>query len=183
MQGLTAKRHKGIFWSHKHVLYLDCSGGCACVLSRFSHVWLFVTLWTVARQAPLPKGFSRQEYWQGLPCPLPGDLSNLGIKPMFLMSPARAGRFFTTSTTWEAPWWLHGLNTSNVHLKNNQSIVNLQCFVSFKCRAKWFEPAQIFKIPHDLVLPCLFTVSSYQSHINHLFNNLASLPSSWLSYL
>jgi len=68
-------------------------------------------------------------------------------------------------------------------LGKQSNIVDLQCFVSFKCRAKWFEPAQIFKIPHDLVLTCLFTVSSYQSHINHLFKNLASLPSSWLSYL
>ena len=41
----------------------------ACVLSRFSCVWLFVTPWTVARQAPLSMGFSRQEYWSGLPCP------------------------------------------------------------------------------------------------------------------
>ena len=44
----------------------------ACMLSRFNHVWLFVTLWTVARQAPLPMGFSRQESWSGLPCPPPG---------------------------------------------------------------------------------------------------------------
>ena len=55
--------------------YLSKSGDpswCACVLSRFSHVRLFVTPWTVARQAPLSMGFSRQEYWSGLPCPSPG---------------------------------------------------------------------------------------------------------------
>ena len=46
-------------------------------------------------------GFSRQEYWNGLPCPPPGDLPNTGIKPMYLTFPALAGRFFTT-TTWEA---------------------------------------------------------------------------------
>jgi len=46
-------------------------------------------------------GFSRQEYWSGLPCPLPGDLSDLGIEPESLMSPALAGGFFTSSTTWE----------------------------------------------------------------------------------
>ena len=44
-------------------------------------VWLFATPWTVAYQAPLSMGFSRQEYWSGLPCPLPGDLPNPGIKP------------------------------------------------------------------------------------------------------
>ena len=72
-----------------------------CMLSRFSHVWLFATPWTVARQA-LSMGFSRQEYWSGLPCPPPGDLPDPGIKPASLMSPSLAGEFFTTSTTWEA---------------------------------------------------------------------------------
>ena len=61
-----------------------------------------MTLWTVARQAPLSMEFSRQEYWSGLPCPPPGDLPNLGIKPTSLTSPALAGGFFTASTTWEA---------------------------------------------------------------------------------
>ena len=51
------------------------------VLCRFSCVRLFVNPWSVARQAPLSMGFSRQEYWSGLPCPSPGDLPNPGIKP------------------------------------------------------------------------------------------------------
>ena len=46
--------------------------------------------------------FSRQEYWSGLPFPTPGDLLDSGIEPMSLASPALAGRFFTTSATWEA---------------------------------------------------------------------------------
>ena len=45
---------------------------CVCVLSHFRHVWLFVTTWTVTHQAPLSMGFSKQEYWSGLPCPPPG---------------------------------------------------------------------------------------------------------------
>ena len=49
-----------------------------CMLGRFSRVQLFVTLWAVAHQASLSMGFSRQEYWSGLPCPSPGDLPNLG---------------------------------------------------------------------------------------------------------
>ena len=53
----------------------------ACVLSRFSHVQLLATPWTVACQAPLSMGFSRQEYWRGLPCPPPGDLPKSGIEP------------------------------------------------------------------------------------------------------
>ena len=52
-----------------------------CMLSCFSRVWLFVTPWTVAHQAPLSMEFSRQEYCSGLPFPSPGDLSNPGIKP------------------------------------------------------------------------------------------------------
>ena len=75
---------------------------CVGVLSRLGHVQLFVTLWTVARQAPLSMGFSRQEYWSGLPCPPPGDLPNPGIEPESLKSPALAGGFFTTSAAWEA---------------------------------------------------------------------------------
>ena len=56
---------------------------------------------TVAWQAPLSMGFPRQEYWSGLPFPPTGDLPNPGIEPVSLMSPELAGRFFTTSTTWE----------------------------------------------------------------------------------
>ena len=72
------------------------------MLSHFSRVWLFVTLGTVARQAPLSKGFSRQEYWSGLLWPASGDLPNPGIEPTFLISPVLADGFFTTSATWEA---------------------------------------------------------------------------------
>ena len=54
--------------------------------------------WTVACQAPLSMGFSRQEYWSTLPCPPPGDLLDSGMEPESLMSPALAARFFT----WEA---------------------------------------------------------------------------------
>ena len=65
------------------------------MLSCFSCVRLFATLWTVASQAPLSTGFSRFEYWSGLPCPPPGNLPNPGIKPTSLMSPpALASGFF-----------------------------------------------------------------------------------------
>ena len=61
-----------------------------------SHVQLFVTLWTVAHQAPLSMGFPRQEYWSGWPFPPPGDLPNPGVEPTSPVSPVLAGRFFTT---------------------------------------------------------------------------------------
>ena len=51
-----------------------------CVLSHFSRVQLCATPWTVAHQAPLSMGISRQEYWGGLPCPPPGDLPDPGTE-------------------------------------------------------------------------------------------------------
>ena len=62
---------------------------CACVHAQSCQT--VVTAWTVAHQAPLSKGFSRQEYWSGLPFPTPGE-SDPGAEPV---SPALAGRFFT----------------------------------------------------------------------------------------
>ena len=76
-------------------LHLDC-----CVLSRFSCVWLFVTPWTAARQVCLSVGFSRQESWSGLPCPLPEDLPHPGTESE---SPALAAGFFTLWATRKAP--------------------------------------------------------------------------------
>ena len=76
---------------------------CAsCMLSCFSHIRLFETLSTVACKAPLSMGYSRQEYWSGLPFHPSGKLLNPRIERLSLMSPALRGRFFTTSDTWEA---------------------------------------------------------------------------------
>ena len=69
----------------------------ACKLSPFSHVQLFATLGTVAHETPLFMGFSRQEYWSGLPSSR--DLPNPGTRS--ICSPALAGGFFTTCATWE----------------------------------------------------------------------------------
>ena len=66
-------------------------GFCGCLVAK--SVLLFVTLWTVAHQAPQSMGFPRPEYWNVFPFPSPGDLLGLGIKAI---SPALAGRFFTT---------------------------------------------------------------------------------------
>ena len=63
-----------------------------CIAQSLSRVQLFATPRTVALQAPVSMGFSRQEYWSGLPFPSPGDLPDPGIKPV---SPALSGRFFT----------------------------------------------------------------------------------------
>ena len=58
------------------------------VLSSFSRVQLFATLWTIAHQAPVPMGFSRQEYWSGLPRLPTGDLPDPRIKPTYSVAPA-----------------------------------------------------------------------------------------------
>ena len=91
--------HVFLLWGMADVFVMVFRHMCAKSLQSCP----FVTLWTVAHQAPLSMGFSKQEYWSGLPCPPPGDLPDPGIEPMSLMSFALAGRFFTISTTWEAP--------------------------------------------------------------------------------
>ena len=79
--------------------------GSTVYVCALSCVWLFETPWTVAHQAPLFMGFSRQEYWSGLPFPPPGNLLNPGIEPLSLVSPASAGRFFTTAPP--GKHWFH----------------------------------------------------------------------------
>ena len=85
-----------------------CLALAFCVQLLPSCPILFVTLWTIACQAPLYMGFFRQEYWSGLPCPPPGDLANPGIEPV---SPAlQAG-----SLPSEPPLVLIFVNTTHTH--------------------------------------------------------------------
>ena len=85
----TSRNHIEIHTGRKLCV---CVCVCVCVFSYFSRVCLFGTLWTVACQAPLPVGFSRKEYWSGLPFPPPGNLLNPGIE---LRSPALQADSFT----------------------------------------------------------------------------------------
>ena len=117
-----------------------------CAWSCFSRVWLCDTLWTIAYWVLLSMGFFRQEYWSGLPCPPPGDLPNPGIEPVSLMSPDLAGRFFITSATWEALWYisvrdwpsvlwvLERIRMRQVGYKDrlwNESLTRVKCHFSF----------------------------------------------------
>ena len=77
-----------------------------------SCVQLFATPWTVACQALLSMEFFRQKYWCGLPVPPPGDLPNTGIKPTSPVSPALAGRFFTTEPPGNPPSLKHMISNS-----------------------------------------------------------------------
>ena len=74
---------------------------CVCVCA-FSCVPLFAAPWTAAWQNPLSMEFPRQEYWSRLQLPSSGDLPNPRVEPASHTTPASAGRFFTTSATWEA---------------------------------------------------------------------------------
>ena len=95
LQGKTASTH----------LHLS-SSLVVVVVSSFSHIWLFATPRTVARQAPLSLGFLRQEYWSELSFPSPGDLPQPGTEPT---SPALAGRFSMDWATWEVSVSFYGV--------------------------------------------------------------------------
>ena len=89
---LTQQPSLNLFWWFQKYCKI------VCVLSRFTYVQLFATIWTVAHQTPLSMGISRQEHWSKLPHPPP--VPRIGSTS--LASPALARGFFTTSTTWEA---------------------------------------------------------------------------------
>ena len=113
MWALGLAQHRWSFWSGASVeisqLLVPLAeksfivhGGSVCALSCFSRVLLCATPWTVAHLVSLSVGFSKQEYWSGLPCTPSGDLPKPGIALESLMSPALASGFFTTRATWEA---------------------------------------------------------------------------------
>ena len=94
----------------RHMAILDSKEG-VCVLIPFDRVQLFATLWTVARLSPLTMGFSRQEYWSGLPCPPPGDLPDPGIELMSYVSCIDRWVLYFTILYWfchTSTWIRHG---------------------------------------------------------------------------
>ena len=106
---------------------------CTELLQLFQ---LFVMLWTVAHQAPLLTKFSRQEFWNGLPCPPPGDLPNPGNEPVSLTSPALAGSFFTQV--------LHHLGSPNtvvegILMARREYILDKIRASCLKCKGKYKE--------------------------------------------
>ena len=87
-----------------------------------SHIWFFVTPWTVAYQSPLSEEFSWQEYWSRLPCPPPEDLPDPGIEPASLLSLVLAGGFFTTEPSGKP----HGMKFTKFW--NYQKKISVFCF-------------------------------------------------------
>ena len=90
-------------WKLENVTNKDSTKPCVliriCLLSRFSCLWLSVTLWTVTCQALLCMEFSRQVYWYGLPFPPPGIFPTQGSNQHLIGLPTLVGKFFTTSNT------------------------------------------------------------------------------------
>ena len=144
-------------------------------LIRFSHIWLCVP-WAVAHQAPLSMGFSRQEYWNGLPCPPPGDLPNPGIESASLMSPAMADEFFTTRATFY-PCWIPGSSMKAEH--REFTLAHYQYFEPCPASARpewpWItwktKPQRFLKLDRNIrhvscvcALPSPFILSHFYSY-------------------
>ena len=113
---------------------------------------------------PLSMGFSRQEYWSGLPCPPPGDLSDPGIEPVTLTSPA--GGFFTTSIIWEAHSIYSKANFPQ-HDIQRQKDKNLNNWITMNIRTLNFFPYMYhFTLPSTLYLPIkeLTRLSMFQEY-------------------
>ena len=106
------------------------------MLSHFSHVQLFTTLWTVACQAPLSMGILQARIWSGLPCLLPGDLLDPGIEPVSPASLALAGAFFTTAPSGK-PQRCHSLSLYSFAHLPSQSLKNQGTHFSASLAASW----------------------------------------------
>ena len=132
-------------WSWKgdatEMYIYDLYSMCLCVYTQSLNAWLFVTSWAVAHQAALFIWFSRQEYWSGFLFPSPGDLPDLEIKSMSLVSPASASRFLPLNL-WEALCRVQGRSSSWVAWEQGNGWEN-QNPSPAKCRPRlhWEEKA------------------------------------------
>ena len=95
-------------------------------------VWLFATPLTIAHQTPLTMGFSRQEYWSGLPCPPPGDLPNPGTKPR---SPTLQADSLLTESSGKTTWFLstckNEIRVDETHSNNVVTYLHLSKLIKF----------------------------------------------------
>ena len=124
------------FYSSSHFFIFTALGGdfllfCVCCTQSLSHVQLCVTPWTVAHQAPLSLGVSRQEYRSGLPCPPPGDLPHPGIKSI---APALQADSLPLSQ-WESPPFL----LLSFFFFFNKHILSFECFFFITSRSFFID--------------------------------------------
>ena len=148
-----------------------------CVLSHFSCIRLYVTPWTVACQAPLSMGFSRQEYWNGLPCSLPGDLPNPGIGPSLLcllhwqagslplVPPGKPSDLWGMSislATQAAPSWVDLGNVFNVASRISKPFTE-RIYSSCCSQASFNSKLEFYLFPWSCQLSCDWEGSIYWS--------------------
>ena len=96
--------------------------------------------WTVACQAPLSMGFPKQEYWNGLPFPFPGDLPNPEIEPLLLKSPELAGRFFSFTEGLQT-YFLHKQKKKEKTVQLKQGLKDLNRHIS----KEYIQMAKVYK--------------------------------------
>ena len=137
----------------------------------------------VAHQVPLSTGFSRQEYWSGLPRPPPGDLPDPGMEPASLTSPALAGGFSTTHATWEAP-------PSSLDLLLNARFISLAAQKAVAVRnqrpGKRMAPTPPapFLMANLWVFPKRYPLQySWASLVAQLLKNLPAMQETWVQSL
>ena len=109
-------------------MVIVCVCVCVCVCYSLSCVQLFANPWTVTHQAPLSMGFSRQEYWNGLPCPSPRDLSNPVIK---LVSPVLWADSLRSKPPGKPQTWSF--------IATIQDRMCVTCYNVEECSIKWIE--------------------------------------------
>ena len=116
-----------------------------------------VTPWTVTLHAPLSVGFSRKDYWSGLPCPPPGTLPDPGIEPTSLMSPVLAGGFFTPIAIWEAHTTVYMCpNSWKYILKMDEIYCMYSLYICIeKCTFVWEAGGKSTIIPSEEYMPIL----------------------------
>ena len=124
------------FWQEWKMVHLHWKTDESTKWQSLSHVWLFVTPWPIVCQAPLSLGFSRQEYWSGLPFPPPGDVLNPGIKPWSPALQADSLPSEPVGNSWVAPKFSKSLPEQASFLCTRQG---LACLPS----QYWAHPMQL----------------------------------------
>ena len=145
-----------------------------CFLSWFGFVQLFAILWISDHQAPQSMGFSRQEYWSGLPFPPPRDLPDPGIESASLTFAALAGRFFTTSATWEV------LNISGISFGVMQNEFKT-FFYDFYGGDFFFSPTGCLPFSYFIRYKCIW--EELWVYINFVWSNLAIIYIMFYAFL